>query len=293
MNAQLSNGTLSITVADHGAELQSLRKNGKEHLWQGDARYWGRRSPILFPMVGRVWGDEFRVDGRNYPMGQHGFARDTDFVRIAAPDGTLLYELRSDDTTRARFPFDFALRVGYRLDGDSLIVEWATENTGRTMLPFQIGAHPAFYLPDFDPSAPVRAYFSFDRKGTLSYISPAERGCMSDRHFSLELPPDGLMPVTAETFACDTYAFDASQLRRIDLLDANRKPYISVSFDAPIVALWAPTATKPDCPFVCIEPWYGCADTVGYSGEWAARRHMNLLAPGDIFKASYRITLWQ
>lgn len=292
MNATLDNGTLAIAVADHGAELQSLRKAGREYLWQGDARYWGRRSPVLFPMVVRVWGDAFRVDGRSYPMGQHGFARDSEFRRIS-PDGatSLLYELRSSEATLGRFPYDFVLRIGYRLDGSSLVVEWEVENTGSRVLPFQIGAHPAFCLPDFEPDARVRGYFAFDTDAPLRCISPAERGCVSPLHGTVPVDDEGMLLINADTFACDTYAIDDSQLHSVRLLDAARRPYITVDFSAPIVALWAPTASKPDCPFVCIEPWYGCADTVGYDGEWTDRRHMNHLAPGAAFRASYRITI--
>lgn len=291
-NYTLSNGTLTIEAACHGAELQSLRRNGREYLWQGDARYWGRRSPVLFPMVGRVWGDEFRLDGRSWPMGQHGFARDADFRRVAdAPAGTLLYELRSDAATLERFPREFALRVSYRLEGDSVIVGWEVENTGTRLLSFQIGAHPAFYLPDHDAGAEVRARFAFDNRGPLEYVVPKERGCMDAAHRTLHLDAQGQMAVTADTFACDTYAFDNSQLHRVDLLKADGTPYVSLEFDAPLVALWAPTATKPDCPFVCIEPWYGCADTVGYDGLWDDREHINRLAPGETFRAEYKITI--
>ena len=292
MNTTLDNGTLAITVATHGAELQSLRKAGHEYLWQGDARYWGRRSPVLFPMVGRVWGDAFRVDGHSYPMGQHGFARDSEFSRIS-PDGadTLVYELRSNPDTLARFPYRFALRISYRLEASSLIVRWDVENIGTRELPFQIGAHPAFYLPDFDPQAPLRGYFAFDSHQPLLCISPAERGCVSPHHTTVPVDARGMLPIDAHTFDCDTYAIDDCQLHSVSLLDAGRRPYISVRFDAPIVALWAPTATKPDCPFVCIEPWYGCADTVGYDGDWTHRRHMNHIPPATTFSASYRITI--
>lgn len=293
-NDTISNGTLTIEAARHGAELQSLRRDGKEYLWQGDARYWGRRSPVLFPMVGRVWADEFRTDGHSYPMGQHGFARDSDFVRLPSPEGTLLYELRSDETTLRRFPREFALRVAYSLEASSLIVSWEVENTGSRSLSFQIGAHPAFYLPPLPAGCAdvdVRARFAFDSKEPLTYISPAERGCVSTERHTLALDSRGTMPVKPDTFDCDTYMFDRSQLRRVDLLDAAGSPYVSVEFDAPLVALWAPTATKPDCPFVCIEPWYGRADAVGYNGDWEHREHMNVLAPGHTFKASYRITI--
>lgn len=291
MTQTLSNGVLDIAVASHGAELQSLRHAGREYLWQGDARYWARRSPVLFPMVGRVWGNEFRVDGRTYPMGQHGFARDTEFTPVAdAPEGTLLYELRSSDATRALFPFDFALRIGYRLEGASLVVSWEVRNTGSRTLPFQIGAHPAFYVPGFDADAPVRCYFGFDTEAPLTHTVPEGGGTGRTPH-TLERDAQGMMAVDARTFDCDTYVFAGSQLRRIDLLDSGRRPHLSVEFDAPIVALWSPTATKPDCPFVCIEPWYGAADPAGYSGEFADRENMNLLAPGHTFSASYRITI--
>ena len=72
---------IEFSVSNHGAELQSLQKDGKEYLWHGDATYWGRRSPILFPMVGKVYGGVFHVEGKEYPMGQHGFARDSEFVK--------------------------------------------------------------------------------------------------------------------------------------------------------------------------------------------------------------------
>lgn len=51
----ISNSVLTVGVSEHGAELQSIQKNGKEYLWQGDTCFWGRRSPVLFPIVGRVW----------------------------------------------------------------------------------------------------------------------------------------------------------------------------------------------------------------------------------------------
>lgn len=283
---------IELQVAAHGAELQSLRRHGREYLWQGDARWWGRRSPVLFPMVGRVWGDAFRVDGRSYPMGQHGFARDSEFVVAEAPEGTLAFELHSSASTLERFPYPFTLRVTYRIDGDAVTVGWSVRTGGERPMPFQIGAHPAFYLPShYTGEAPggVRGYFALNAAGPLHYLSPAERGCMGTARHTL----DGTlhMPLTASTFDCDTYAFDDGLLRRIDLLAPDSSPWLSVEFDAPLVALWAPTATRPDCPFVCIEPWYGRADTTGYDGEWADRACMNTVAPGQEWHASYRIIL--
>jgi len=60
---KISNSILTVEISEHGAELQSIKKNGKEYLWQGDAKFWGRRSPVLFPNVGRVWENKYRHAG--------------------------------------------------------------------------------------------------------------------------------------------------------------------------------------------------------------------------------------
>lgn len=287
----LKNDCIEIAVDEHGAELQSLKKDGKEYLWQADARYWKRRSPVLFPLVGRVWGDSYRVDKREYFLGQHGFARDKDFTLVEASDSRLVYELRSSASTLEVYPFDFALRITYELEGSSVRVGWTVTNTGDRELPFQIGAHPAFNMPEFDPDAEPRAYFRFDTCGVLTFIMPKEKGCVAADSHQLVIPADCLMPIKRHTFDCDTYIFQDSQLRSVSLLKRDKSPCLTVSFSSPLVALWAPTASKPDCPFVCIEPWYGRCDEVGYLGEFTRRDVMNHLAPGEQFDASYTITI--
>ena len=99
------------------------------------------------------------------------------------------------------------------------------------------------------------------------------------------------MELTRDTFACDTYMFDNSQLKKITLLDKQQQPYISLEFNSPLVAIWSPSAAHPNVPFVCIEPWYGRCDTVGYEGEFKDREWMQHLAPGKSFEAGYSIIL--
>ena len=127
---KLSNSTLTISVAAHGAELQSIQKEGKEYLWQGDARFWGRRSPVLFPCVGRVWNNVYRHNGKTYEIGQHGFARDMDFERVHQTEDEITYRLESTDETLSKFPFPFELGISYQLKGNRVIVKWQVRNTG-------------------------------------------------------------------------------------------------------------------------------------------------------------------
>jgi galactose mutarotase-like enzyme len=119
----LENEVLTIEVSGHGAELQSIRKGSVEYLWQGDPTYWGRRSPVLFPIVGSVWEKRFRVDGQEYELGQHGFARDMDFSLVHHTGNEVRYRLESTDETMSKFPYPFILEIAYRLDGNKLDVE--------------------------------------------------------------------------------------------------------------------------------------------------------------------------
>lgn len=288
----LTNGTLTIAVSPHGAELCSLKRGGKEHLWHGDKRIWGRHSPVLFPIVGRVWDDTYRVFGREYHLPQHGFARDMDFLPAGGNDTVLHLCLESTAETLEKYPYPFRLTCSYCLDGDTLTVGWRVENTGQTMMHFQIGAHPAFMLPGFDAADKgPRGFFAFDNPGELHYIHPVEKGCASPEDFVFRRDAGDALRIDANAFAPATYIFEGQQLRRVSLLDKQRQPYIDVEFDAPLVALWAPVDTHPECPFVCIEPWYGRCDYAGYTGDFASRPWMQHLAPGQLFEASYKITV--
>lgn len=288
---KISNGVLDISVAEHGAELCSIVCGGREYLWQADPKYWARHSPVLFPLVGRVWNNVYRAEGETYELGQHGFARDMDFKLCHADDTSLLYELRSSDATHKVYPYDFCLKIGYELHDNRVRVLWQVENTGKGDMYFQIGAHPAFYYPDFKPEEDRRCLFSFDRSEGLEYISPAEKGCVSLQRHTLKPGAEGFMEVDTRTFDCDTYIFDNSQLHRVTMLGLDRKPCVTLEFDSPLVALWSPSKTWRDVPFVCIEPWYGRCDSVGYEGDFKDREWMNRLEEGGVFRASYDIII--
>ena len=287
----LSNDKVCIQIADHGAELVSIVANETEYLWQADPKYWGRHSPVLFPIVGRVWDNTYRHKGSLYELGQHGFARDKDFQLTYEEDDALIYSLESDEDTLKKYPFPFVLEIGYRLKGNRIEVMWSVQNTGNETMYFQIGAHPAFYYRDLDPVTNERGFLDFGKnKKTLEFIFPTEKGCTPEKRETLTLN-EGMLELTPATFQCDTYIFENNQLKKITLTDKQKNPYLSLEFESPLVAVWSPSVAHPDVPFVCIEPWYGRCDTVGYHGEFKDRRWMQALEPDKSFEASYSIVL--
>lgn len=210
----LTNGILTVNVKEHGAELSSIIKNGTEYLWQADPAFWGRHSPVLFPIVGSVWEAKYRVDGKEYALGQHGFARDMDFELVSRTDAEARFRLVSNQDTLKKYPWPFVLEIAYRLHGDSIDVIWEVSNPGSEDMYFQIGAHPAFYYPDYDPQASPRGFLSFDRSEGLQCIRIKEKGCVdADTLYPLEVGENGLLELSRETFdEIDTIMLQDSQV---------------------------------------------------------------------------------
>ncbi|MBE6232331.1 MAG: aldose 1-epimerase family protein [Bacteroidales bacterium] len=286
----LENGILTVEVSEVGAELQSIRKGVTEYLWHGDPAYWGRRSPVLFPIVGSVWESRYRVDGNEYNLGQHGFARDEEFTLVSASDTEVRYRLESTEETLKRYPFPFVLEIAYRLQGNRLEVIWEVENPADADMWFQIGAHPAFLYPDYDKMTKGRGFFTFDRKEGLECVTLADKGCVDvDRRYPLPMK-DGILKLDVDTFdAVNTFVLENAQVSETVMHREDGTPWLKLRYDAPVLGLWSPPGKN--APFVCIEPWYGRCDRVGYEGEYKDKDWMNHLAPGERFSKSYTIEI--
>lgn len=287
----LKNDILTVQVKEHGAELSSIKKGSTEYLWQADPEFWGRHSPVLFPIVGSVWDKKYRVDGKVYELGQHGFARDMDFALVSGSVSEVRYRLVSTEETLKKYPWPFVLEISYRLHGGSIDVIWEVENPGDEDMYFQIGAHPAFNYPDYDPQTAERGFLSFDRTEGLECIRIKEKGCVdAETKYPLPVPEDGMMPVMRDTFdVIDTIMLQDSQVGRVALHRNDGTPWLALSFDAPVVGIWSPPTRN--APFICLEPWYGRCDRAGYEGEYKDKDWINRLAPGERFRSVYTMEI--
>lgn len=286
----LSNSQLTVRVSSHGAELCSIVCDGREYLWQADPAFWKRHSPVLFPIVGSVWQNTYYVGNTPFELTQHGFARDMDFELISESDDELWYRLTDNEETHIKYPFSFCLEIGYRLRGRCIEVMWHVYNPSDEEIHFQIGAHPAFYYPDYNADSGHRGFFGFDRKEGLHYILIGEKGC-ADIHtkYPLPLTNEGLFPIDVRTFDRDALILEGCQVKEVTLYGNDKRPCLSLHFDAPVVGLWSPPAKN--APFVCIEPWYGRCDRVCYGGEFKDKDWMQHLSAGDTFRGGYEIEI--
>ncbi len=287
----LKNNILTVTVKEHGAELSSIKKGETEYLWQADPQFWARHSPVLFPIVGSVWEKKYRVGEKEYALGQHGFARDMDFSLVSASDTEVRYRLESTEETLQKYPWPFVLEIAYRLHDNKLDVIWEVTNPGSEDSYFQIGAHPAFYYPDYDPETSERGFFTFDKSEGLKCIRIQDKGCVdAETKYPLEMPQDGYLPVTREFFdVIDTLMLQDSQIKKVSLYRKDKTPWLSLSFDAPVVGIWSPPGKN--APFICIEPWYGRCDRAYYEGDFREKDWINRLAPREKFSSVYTIEI--
>ncbi len=285
---QISNDKITIQVDSMGAELKSLKRvaDAREYLWQGDPAYWGRTSPVLFPIVGALKNGRYRIGDKEYPMGQHGFARDMEFQLKSQVASEIWFSLRSDEKTLAVYPYPFLLEIGYELTGSTVIVKWRVTNQEKEPIHFSIGGHPAFLCP-IDPGTDQTQYrLSFDTKAQI-VSSCIEDGLLGKDKKTYRLR-DGVLPITAELFDGDALVVENDQAHSVALVKPDGTPYLTVDFDAPLFGIWSPPKKK--APFICIEPWYGRCDSVDFAGEFPDREWGQTLSRGS-FDVQYQITI--
>lgn len=294
----LENEVLRVEIDSFGAEIKSVKRksDGQEYMWQADPKYWGRTSPVLFPFVGAPKNKEYRYEGKTYSMGQHGFARDMEFacevldgrradVADIRGEHSIWFVLESDEATYEKYPFAFRLHIGYELRINEVKVNWRVENTDNKPMYFSIGAHPAFRCPIHGEADKTGYGLRFG--GLVDELhhhgnTPEGMAVMEDKVLPLV---EGSVRFTPGFFDECTYMVEGNQTRRVELLDADGKVYVTVDFEAPLFGIWSPEGKE--APFVCIEPWYGRCDAVDFSGSLAERAYENALASGGTFEAMY------
>lgn len=275
---RLTSGRLKAAVSTHGAELQALETaDGVPLLWHGDAAWWTGRSPLLFPIVGRVPDDEILVEGRRYPLKQHGFARTSAFTLLAASETRCSYGLTSSAETEAAYPFAFTLAVAYEVTGETLVVRATVSNREPTRpMPFSFGFHPAFLWPLRPGTRRTDCDLLFSHGETASIARPAD-GLLATARQPNPVGESRRLPLQDALFADGALIFDAVASDSITYRNGAGLS-VRISFKGmPHLGIWS----KPGAPFVCIEPWHGFAAPEGFAGELADKPGIILLPAGD------------
>lgn len=292
MNYIIRSRNFTITVSTHGAEVVSIIDNnfGNEYIYTANPRFWNRRTPVLFPIVGAMKDGSYTYEGETYQIPQHGFARDLEFDCVDQTFNSLTFRLSSSQLTKKYYPFDFDLYITYRLDITRLDIEWKVVNTSEDKpMFFSIGGHPGFACPFAKEGAREEYKIRFDGVSELSYYNIGEDGLATPNELHTLSLEGGLLPVTEDMFNNGAMVFSHPDLKSISLLRPNGRPYVTVGFDSPLVGLWA--TAKENTPFICIEPWFGRCDTADASSDIDKKEYIHRLENGETFSAGYNIEL--
>ena len=288
----IENEQLKAGINIHGAELRSLvrKSDGREYMWSGDAKYWNRVSPVLFPFVGALNGKKYIYDGTEYTgIPQHGFARDNDFVLAEQEPSKIWFELKATDETKKIYPFDFNLRLGYSLEGNKLHIMWTVVNTDSKEIYFSIGAHPAFMCGGPEDDIDTKVGYSLNmHKNTDSFVIGRINDAGVKKGTEEISAAEGVLNIENGFFDKGVFIFDSDDIHTISMQTPDGKPYLAVHFDAPQVGIWAP---KGNAPFVCIEPWFGRCDSDDYAGTLQEREYGNSLPAGHSFNKEYVVEI--
>lgn len=272
----LKNKKLTIEVSHLGAELQSIKYNNVEYLWQGNPEYWKRRSPVLFPFVGRLLDNEYVYEGITYNMSQHGFARDMDFSVIESSDDCVMYLVTETEETLKKYPFDFSLYIGYKLRGTSIEITWKVVNASKSNMYFQIGAHPAFNFLNGSVIEINKVTNQYDLNKT-----PYVHGVTRDVDVKEIIIDD-------TSFIDDAIIFD--NIEKVILKDDNKSVELECE-GFPFIGLWSSVVDGKNAPFVCLEPWHGIADYSFHDKKLVTKKGINVLKPKEVYETSYSIKL--
>ena len=256
----LDNGVLSVRVSSIGGQLLSVKKDGKEYLWQGDPAFWEDRAPNLFPYIARLTKGTYTVHGKEYHLPIHGFLPAAEMKAEAQEESLLVLRLDADESTLACYPFVFTLRIRYELNQDTLRIAYEVENGGTEDMYFGIGGHPGFQAPleeglsfeDYflefesegqsgtDAQPPVRIGFS-----PTCFLNgkdepwPLEKGCR--------------IPLRHDLFDDDAIVLSHTP-KTVVLRSEKGGRGVRVRFpQMPYIGFWH--AVKKPAPYVCIEPW--------------------------------------
>ncbi|RYY50904.1 MAG: aldose 1-epimerase family protein [Chitinophagaceae bacterium] len=285
----LENDFIKLQVNERGAELTSCfdKQSQTEYMWNGDAAFWGKHSPVLFPIVGTLKENTYYYDNRAFSLGRHGFARDMVFKVASRENNSLAFSIAADASTLKLFPFQFRFDIIYHLFERTLEVTYRVFNTGATDLYFSVGAHPAFGIP-FSADAVYEDYFL-----EFEHAEEGQRWPISAEGL-IEKEPIPVfkgtrLPLSKQLFEKDALVFKQLSSSAVTLASHTNKRGLTMQFPGfPFLGLWAAKGAD----FVCIEPWCGIADAVDSNQQLVQKEGINQLHSAEKFERSWTLTVF-
>lgn len=293
----ISSNSLTASIDTMGAQLMSLRKGESEYLWQGDSNWWPRRAPILFPIVGVLKDSKAESAEGTISLARHGLARLNQFEVVEQSPSSVTLQLKSTEETRKAYPYDFELKLIFSVAGDTLTQTYEVTNPANVVLPFTLGAHPAFNIPipGVEAASLDQYHLSFTHSWTSYGPSITDEGLCDYTTPQRLIVNSDTLPLSWELIDREkTITLEDVPDRRITLaanVEALSEAHgIQMDFEGfDYLGIWS---AAPGCPFVALEPWCGIADTVDCDGIFEHKPGIISLEPGQSIAKTLNIRVF-
>lgn len=291
MIVELKSKSGLVKIDSKGAELISFQDVfGVEYIWQKDAKYWGRSSPILFPIVGNLRDDKVIIEGKEYKIPKHGFCRDAEFKVLFQSETKAIFSYCDTEETREVYPYKFNLTLTYSFEDGKLEIGYCVLNQDEKPMDFCIGAHPAFNIPIKNEGDFADYVVGFNKKesdGCPIYDVEKLQVNISNRINLLD--EKNQFNLSYDKFDEDAIIFDKLKSDSVSVFSKKTGRGVQLDFDAfDFLAFWTPT--KQDAKFLCIEPWCGMAVCSDEDNEFTSKRGVKHLDIGKQFKCKIKIS---
>lgn len=286
----LRNSEMEVQVSSKGGELVSLRDAEQtEYIWIGDATYWKRHAPQLFPCIGRLTNNQYRMDGALHEMGQHGFLRDYELTKVEESETSLHLQLQSDASTRQLYDRAWIVDIFYTLCGKTLSVKFQVRNCDTRTMRFGYGIHPGFNVP-LNPALRFEDYrLDFHEASTPKQMELTERYTISGGMHDYALEEGRYLPLRHSLFDHDAIILK-DMPHTVTLGSQKDEKKVTVAFpDMPYLGIWH--APKTDAPFVCIEPWSSLPSTDGVIDEFETKPDFITVEPEQTYTNNWSISI--
>lgn len=283
----IESSELKAIIQPKGAELTSLvhKESGLDYMWSGDPAFWGKHSPVLFPIVGTLKNNQYLYKDRSYELGRHGFARDQPFAVETHTADAITFLLKSSEATLKVFPFPFEFRIRYTVLHNTLAVTYEVTNTGSEEMYFSVGGHPAFKLPLTAGTSYDDYYLQFDQVEDAPRWPISPEGLIATTPLPL-LQQCNRLPLTKALFHKDAVVLKGLKSTRIAILSDHTPRGLEMDFPGfPFFGIWA----AKNADFLCLEPWCGIADGVGASQQLTEKEGINKLQAREVFTRTFTV----
>lgn len=285
----LDNGILQAAINPVGAELNSLKLDGMERIWQGDPAIWNRHAPLLFPLIGRLINQQYELDGRMIDAPMHGFCRDRKFAVASQSATEATFVTKDDEETYKVYPFHFRLEVTFRLEGNSVVKQHKVVNRSEREMPFELGGHDAYCTTLM--TGEVMSDYAVAFEG-CDHLEPFGM----DASGALELPKSnvplqgGVLEQLPEQLGLDTLVLENLPVRKATLFSRKSDRKVTIEFeDFPYLGIW--TAQKGvTTNYLCLEPWSTLPDGRFMGRKLTDKPGIVRLAPSEEKVLTFRST---